>query len=56
MKKVVSVGYSNTAKMLNSSLDMVKNKLYNHKNEIESTGKKVTAIFLKEAHLGISEN
>jgi hypothetical protein len=49
-------GYSKAAKQFNSSLDMIKSKLYNRKIEIESTGKEVTALGLKDAHLGISKN
>ena len=49
-------GYSKDAKQFNSSLDMIKNKLYNHKVEIESSGKELTAPSLKDAYLGISEN
>jgi len=35
---------------------MIKNKLYNHKVEIESSGKELTAFSLKNAYIGISRN
>jgi site-specific recombinase XerD len=49
-------GYSKDAKQFNSSLDLIKNKLYNHKVEIEASEKELTAFSLKDAYLGISEN
>lgn len=44
------------AKKFNLSLDLVKNKLYGHKLEIEEEGKEVTAARLKNAYLGIEED
>ena len=49
-------GYSRAAKQFNSSLDMVKNRLYSHKLEIEELGNEITASNLKEAYLGITKS
>lgn len=49
-------GYTADARKFNLSLDLVKNKLYGHKLEIEEDGKELTAVLLKNAYLGIEEN
>ena len=46
-------GYSKTAKLLNSSFDVVKRRLHDIKMEHEELGKKVSAISLKNFYLGI---
>ena len=43
------------SRKFNASLDLVKNKLYGHKLELEEEGKEVTAVGLKNAYLGIDE-
>jgi len=54
-KECIKGAKSNTRKF-NSSLDLVKNKLYGYKLELEQEGKEVTAVSLKNAYLGIDNN
>ena len=49
-------GSSAEAKRFNTSLDLVKTKLYQHKSEIKEDGKELTALALKNAYLGIEED
>ena len=49
-------GYSKTAKLLNSSFDVVKRKLHDTKIVLEEQGRKVSAIGLKNVYLGIDNN
>jgi site-specific recombinase XerD len=49
-------GSNSDARKFNLSLDLVKNKLYGHKLEIEEEGKEVTAAGLKNAYLGIEDD
>ena len=48
-------GSSAEAKRFNTSLDLVKTKLYQHKSEIKEDGKELTALALKNAYLGLEE-
>ena len=48
-------GMKADARKFNLSLDLVKNKLYGHKLEIEEDGNELTALALKNAYLGIEE-
>lgn len=50
------MGSNVDARKFNLSLDLVKNRLYGHKLELEEDGKKVTAETLKNAYLGIEED
>jgi site-specific recombinase XerD len=49
-------GNKSDARKFNSSLDLLKNKLYGYKLELEQEGKEVTALSLKNAYLGIDNN
>ncbi len=49
-------GTKSDAKKFNSSLDLVKNKLYGYKLELEQEGKEVTVVSLKNAYLGIDNS
>ncbi len=49
-------GAKNDTKKFNSSLDLVKNKLYGYKLELEQEGKEVSAVSIKNAYLGINHD
>jgi len=49
-------GAKSDTKKFNSSLDLVKNKLYGYKLELEQEGKEVSAISIKNAYLGINHD
>ena len=50
------MGNKSDAKKFNSYLDLVKNRLYGYKLELEQEGNEVSAISIKNAYLGIDNN
>ncbi len=54
-KKGCARGSSKEAKELNSSLDLIKAQLQQHKMELSEQGKLITAESLKDAYLGIED-
>ncbi len=50
------LGFSKDAKKLNAYLDLIKRKLYQFRQDLEESGRVLTAELVRNAYLGIEEN